>query len=139
LEPHQNCLDSANEPWAFLKRDFPFDWVLMSDEDFNKHKCDIIRRMDLFNIDIDISFLQEIRGEVVYGRSFLEHSTRWLDNICIPAEKDLHSLRRDSYALILKALNDSLLQFLLVPSERALERMKHQTQSLSSMRKTFFG
>jgi len=139
LVPHQNCLDSANEPLAFLQRwQFVFDWKLMSDKDFNEHKCDIIRRADLVNINIDISFLQEIRAEVVYGRSFLEHSTRWLENICIPAEKDLHSLRRDSYSLILKALNDSLLQFLIAPSERTLERMKHQTQSLSSMRKTFF-
>jgi len=138
-ETHDYCLDSTNKPWAFLQGcHFPFDWELMSDEDYNKSECDIIRRADLLNIKINISRLQEFRGEVVYGRPFLHHSNCWLENICIPAEKALHSFRLDSYALILKALNDSLLQFLVAPNERVLERMKHQTQSLSSMRKNFF-
>jgi len=116
---------------------FAFDWELKSNEDFIKQMRDIISRADSLNINIDISFLQEFRGEVVYGRPFLEYYTFWMESFCTPAEKALHSFRRDSYAPILKALNDSLLQFLAVPSEQALERMKQQKRSLISMRKKF--
>jgi len=141
LAPHMNCLESADEltkTWDYMQRcSFSFDWDVMPEKDLNKHKCDIIRRADQLNINFDIEFLQQIYSELVNGRAFLVHYTIWLESNCTEAEKDLHSLRRDSYASILKVLNDSFLRFLAVPSEQAFDRMRPQMQTLPTLRQSF--